>query len=704
MSPAGEAAPLRVLLVTPKAVLGGAERWLLSLLEHSDRVAACVVVLDDGPLVTVLGARGVEVHAIPTGTSGAELLRTALRLRRIIQRVRPDVVVGNGIKPSLVLLATTVPTGVPLCWVRHDTRFSDTLGTLIGHLADASVFVAPPTDEERHRLDPRYLPPPVPAEPLPAGSARARLTELGMPDDHALLVGMFTRLVPQKGVDTAIRALPGAPGWRLVVAGTADAAEAGEAQRLQLLSAEVGVSDRVSFLGHVEGAGRLAGAFDAIAILTRPGGVGYPAAEGFPLSLIEAAAAGVPVIGDPRRIPPFALPEVAVATVAVDSDDHLDVARALRELHDGRYRAEVAQASRVLGSQHPRPSDTAAALVDILADLAFRPGAGMVEGPDLSVVSTVKDEGLQAELLVRRLLEQARDGDEIVIVDGGSDDDTVPRLQALAAADARLRVVSAPGCGISEGRNIGITRAESQWIACTDAGCVPGPSWLSSLRAAAASGRGDLITGTYRASFGLGRPWEIALAHVAYPDPEDLRRRTPLVKTYGRVFGRAYDATLPTGRSVAFTRQVWQAAGGFPEDLPTAEDVMFGQNAVHQGARAVLCADACVEWEQRPTLKSNARMFFGYGHGDGLSGDKRLISRDLLRAAMYTIGPVMLARRTSRPVALAAAAAYLSLPLARAARGPRPIAATALVPVVTAVRDLAKAAGCIGGLYDRRHA
>ena len=659
------------------------------------------MVQEDGPLVGELQDLGVDCEVVETGSDAAAVLTASARLRTILKRVSPDVVVGNGIKSSLVVLASSVPLGIPMCWVRHDTRFSESLGQVIARLADAVVFVAPPSPIEQKRFHPIYLPPPVTAEPIDPDAARSSLLDLGVPDDR-LWLGMFTRLVPQKGVDVAIQALAHAPEWRLVVAGTPDRAEPGEDRRLQALAEQAAVSDRVTWLGHVEAAGQLAGAFDAIAVLTRPGGKGYPQTEGYPLSLIEACAAGVPVIADPRRVPPMSLPEVAAGSLAVDADDPADVARALNELADEATRGVRGDASAAVGASHPRPADTAGALVDLLAGLAFRPDAGLRGGPRIAVVSTVKNEGRHAEDLVRRLLSMAADHDEVVIVDGGSDDDTLDRLQAVASLDDRLQVLSRPGCGISEGRNIGISAATAPWIACTDAGCVPDEQWLSSLRGAAASGTGDLVTGTYRASYGHGRAWEIALAHVAYPDPGELRRRTPLVKAYAKAFGRAYDATLPTGRSVAFTREVWLAAGGFPEDLPTAEDVVFGRNAVGAGARAVLCADACVEWDQRPTLRSNAKMFFGYGHGDGLSGDRRLIGRDLLRAAVYALGPAMLMSGRTRPLAVAGAAAYLSLPVVRSVRGPRPVAATSMVPVVAAVRDVAKAAGCLAGLRERR--
>jgi hypothetical protein len=78
------------------------------------------------------------------------------------------------------------------------------------------------------------------------------------------------------------------------------------------------------------------------------------------------------------------------------------------------------------------------------------------------------------------------------------------------------------------------------------------------------------------------------------------------------------------------------------------------------------------------------------------------VGRDMLRAGAYLAGPAVMAAggRIGRRAVAAGALAYLSLPVLRARRaGP---AAVALVPPALALKDLAKAAGCILGLRDRR--
>ncbi|WP_278257927.1 hypothetical protein [Nocardioides convexus] len=209
---------------------------------------------------------------------------------------------------------------------------------------------------------------------------------------------------------------------------------------------------------------------------------------------------------------------------------------------------------------------------------------------------------------------------------------------------------------------------------------------------------GPAPTGSRRACRGSAR-WP----RWAIPRSRSLARPTPLVRLYGRFLGRAFDASMPTGRSVGFRRAAWRRAGGFPVDLATGEDVLFGREVVATGGEARLVRDAEVSWAQRPTLRDNLVMYRRYGEGSGHSGDARLLGRDLARVAGYA-GAVALVARGGRTRALVAAgtAAYLSLPMVRALRGPAPLRTAALVPPIAAARDLAKAYGALSVRVPRR--
>jgi glycosyltransferase involved in cell wall biosynthesis len=334
-------------------------------------------------------------------------------------------------------------------------------------------------------------------------------------------------------------------------------------------------------------------------------------------------------------------------------------------------------------------------LLDGLAAAAGRPGAHRPGGPPVSVVSTVLDEEANVEHLLAQVGAQLRDDDELVVVDGGSRDGTVAALEAHAARDPRIRVIQAPGTNISAGRNIGIDAAAHAVIATTDAGCSLGPDWLEALRAPfAATDAPGLVAGN--CSVNAETPLELAQAVACYPDPHENERPALLVGLYGKLFGTVFDPTLPFARSLAFTKDAWRDAGGFPEDVGWTEDGVFGRSVAEHHA-CVFAADARVSWDQHATIRSTYRMYNRYGRGAAVSGSRQLVARDAARAVAYAVGAAAVASRNGRAVAAVGAggALYVSLPLWRAARrrtGPR---AAVLIPVAMALKDLGKVSGAL---------
>lgn len=703
--------PLDVLVVTPKGVLGGAERWLLSLLDNTDRIRAHVVMLGAGPLESRLRERGVGCTVLSVGAGGAEIVAAIRAVRRVLRRRRPDVVLANGIKAALVSVPGGQLDGFPVVWVKHDPTHERPLGVLVARGCSTVVGVS---DSElapirKHARRAVVVPPAVgrSSQPSDSGGQRVGVPSRTEPDSLRLL--MVGRLVPNKGMDTAIRALESAQGWRLLVVGGCDPAFPAERGRLEALAARVGVADRVHVLGEAADATPYFSEAHAVAALSRPGGKGLPAREGFGLVPVEAALAGLPVLADARFVPSATM--IGHGLCPVDARSPESVARALHMLTNSSLRRSIGEAAREAATALPSPEQIADQLVDELSLAARRPGAGRDVGPPFSVAMTVFNEGPAIQPAVRQLLAQlsvderadhSEPGDEIVIVDGGSTDETWSSLSELARDMPQLRIIRRPGAGISAGRNAAIDAARNEWVACTDAGCEPVSGWLDAFRRAAATGGRDLLTGLYEVVGDPATPWQRAMAFAGYPEVAEFRHPSLLASAYTRVFGLRFDVDLPTGRSVAFTKRAWRAAGGYPEHLPTAEDVVFGRNAVTAGARPAFVSDAVVHWEQRGSLADTVRMYFGYGRGDGKSGSAALIVRDLARFLAYSGGLVLVTRQgISRRLALAGAAAYFSLPVSRARSAHAPVVVISLIPVVMALKDLAKAAGCGRGVLDR---
>jgi glycosyltransferase involved in cell wall biosynthesis len=339
-------------------------------------------------------------------------------------------------------------------------------------------------------------------------------------------------------------------------------------------------------------------------------------------------------------------------------------------------------------------------LADAQITVGERPQAGSKAArPAVSVIATVLDEREAVDRLVEGVTAQLYEQDELVIVDGDSRDGTYERLLELARRDARVRVLSAPASNIAAGRNVAVRAARHELIACTDAGCRLAPEWLERLIAPLLAA--DVIAGAPGLAAGVPHvlargPLQRAQSLACYADPNEASNPTPLVRLYGRLFGGVFDPSLPFARSLAFTRQAWRDAGGFPERLRWVEDGVFGR-AVAERHRCVLATGAEVYWEQRESAGATFKMYYRYGIGAAESGDRQLQGRDSLRLVAYLLAAPLLASRDRRAVtlALAGAAAYYSLPLRRAVRYRAGVRAALCIPLALAIKDLGKVAGAI---------
>lgn len=116
---------------------------------------------------------------------------------------------------------------------------------------------------------------------------------LGLSDRSLLLT--VGRLVPRKGIDTVLRALPtiaeGCPDVTYVIAGTGP-----DQARLERLADRLGLQRRVRFVGDVDH-DQLPLYYSAADLFVMPAREDPPDVEGFGLVFLEANACGTPVIG-----------------------------------------------------------------------------------------------------------------------------------------------------------------------------------------------------------------------------------------------------------------------------------------------------------------------------------------------------------------------------------------------------------------------
>ncbi len=327
------------------------------------------------------------------------------------------------------------------------------------------------------------------------------------------------------------------------------------------------------------------------------------------------------------------------------------------------------------------------------------PDTGLADPPavdrGISVVVTVRNDAAGLRELLPALLAQTRKPDELVIVDGGSTDGTLQVLDEFDLRSLGLRVAVIQGANIAAGRNAGVELARHERIALTDAGCRPEPEWLAALDAGL--DHSESVGGVFIADPQTLFEHVVAITH--YPDPEELDDPTVPVRVAHRLFGRRYLPYRAGGRSFAFWRATWRAAGGFPERQYAGEDQAFARAAADLGLRSVLARDAVVRWRPPGTWSGNARMFYRYCRGDIRSKGR---SRHIVRLAAWSAGSLALARggRAQRAAVLAAGLGYVALPLRRARRQRMPASGYPLIPLAIAVKDLAQIAGAGRGIID----
>lgn len=688
---------LSVTAVLGSGVLGGAERWLLQLLDSTDRLDVDAVLLSGGALEDELAARAMAYTVIETGPRPVDAAAAAWALGRRLRRHRVDVVLANGGKAPAAAIPAGAIARTRVLWAKHDFARDDGAARLFARLSDAVVATSQPLLDSVGATGTVITPPRPSSPPDAPGEARQFWERRGVAFAGGPMAVMVGRLDPHKGHDAALRALAsGASQWRLVIVGDDDPVAPGTREQLTATSAALGVSDRVWFAGGVADAGRRLGAFDAALVLPDAGPHGYPL-EGFGIFAMEAFLAGVPVVGI-SGVPALGLQPDAVELSS--GRDPREVAAAL-----GRVRNRVPAAR--LDAAHlwkvlPQAEEQADKLVSLLAGTAARAGAGAVSRPPVTVISTVLNEEASVGALLDTLRRQGGRDDEIVVVDGGSHDATPDIVTEVAGEDARVRFVSAPGANIAEGRNLAVRHATHGVIVSTDGGCRHDDDWLDAMAAPFADlAPPGLVLGMYLPV--SETPFDRAMTVSHYPVPEEAGHPSLLSRLYSRLFGLRYDPTLPTGRTMAFSVDAWESAGGYPENLYAAEDVTFGRAVDAAGFRCVLTTDARVHWRHRPDARATAKMFYVYGVGDGRSGSRLLIARDVVRAAAYVVAPLMFLRggRATKAAVLAAGAFYVSLPAVRTKEMPGRAGVLARIPVAMALKDLPKVAGCAVGIWAR---
>jgi GT2 family glycosyltransferase len=191
--------------------------------------------------------------------------------------------------------------------------------------------------------------------------------------------------------------------------------------------------------------------------------------------------------------------------------------------------------------------------------------------------------------------------DEIVMLDGGSTDGTVEiTREHMKSTSVPVNLIVRPQCNIPRSRNIAIENARYDILAATDMGCIVTSEWLERILAPFGEDPTVDAVGGYYEPLREG-PLQEAYHHLTWK--ENLEE--------GRF--------LPSHRSVAFRRKVWEGVGRYPEHLQSGEDTLFDLRILEKGFRLVNAPAAKVYWEVKKSYKQFFILYFRYARGDGLA-------------------------------------------------------------------------------------
>jgi glycosyltransferase involved in cell wall biosynthesis len=343
---------MRVLQVIPTLAVGGAERVVALLARHLRRSGHAVGVVSlydphgswieaelrsDGVPLYFLGKRpGLDLRMIP-------------RLARVVARFRPDVLHTHLYVLKYVLPALAASRRCRVVHTLHNLaeheveRLSRGIQSVAFRVGVVPVAIGEAVAESMlrlYRLPPRHrIPNGIPVSdyaPPPCAREEVRAS-LAIPDDAPTFVSVG-RLDPQKNSRSLIEAFA-SRRLRLLGAHLLFAGDGQLRRELEDQASGLGIDDRVHFLGVRADIPRVLAAADVFVLPSR-----Y---EGNPLTVMEAMAAGKPVLATAVGCVPELVSEGAGLLVAPGDGTALESAMLELATDLPRARARGAAAARI---------------------------------------------------------------------------------------------------------------------------------------------------------------------------------------------------------------------------------------------------------------------------------------------------------------------------------------------------------------------
>ena len=222
---------------------------------------------------------------------------------------------------------------------------------------------------------------------------------------------------------------------------------------------------------------------------------------------------------------------------------------------------------------------------------------------NISVIIPVRNEEASIRPLLDSLLNQTLKPSEVVITDGGSTDDTLLIISEYIRRGAPVSLVQKGAALPGRGRNLAAAHANTEWLAFIDAGIRPDTEWLAALAERAAAEGAAVVYGAWQPVI---NSFFKECAAIAYVPP-------PVASGDSFIRPRAIASAL-------MKKNVWEVAGGFPEDLRSGEDLLFMNKIEASGATIAVAPKALVHWSIQPTIWTTFMRFVTYSRSNIRAG------------------------------------------------------------------------------------
>ncbi len=299
------------------------------------------------------------------------------QLLRVLEKQQIDLIHANSLAAGLIGGVAAKLYGVPIVMHKRYATAYGVLDRICEALLDRVILVseatrwnfAPPSKQALiyNGVELSPLQPSAQVErqrnPDPIGMETLR-ANLNL-DPDAVLIGIVTRITPEKGIHTLIEAtakLKASPNIQLlVVGGPYFPKDAEYIDSLKAQAKKLGIADRVIFTGFLEDTDAILSLLDLVLLAST-----IP--EACPRTIIEAMAAGVPVIATPLGgSKELVTPETGILVPAEDSDAFATAITQLAE--DTERREQMGQACRLRAEQLFCATQNARLTEDLYLDL-----------------------------------------------------------------------------------------------------------------------------------------------------------------------------------------------------------------------------------------------------------------------------------------------------------------------------------------------